>query len=1779
MEAACRVTVVVLGTLAFIHLVQAQDQQGFISLDCGLSAEELSSPYDEPSTGLRFSSDAAYIQSGLTGSIQPNRESQYLKPYRTLRYFPNGSRNCYNLNVEKGSKYLVRAFFVYENYDGLNIKPKFDLYLGPKLWSTVEWQERDDICLVKNGTTIPLISTLEIRPVGNTIYETVSGSLNLYFRTFFNKSDTYIRYPSDRYDRVWTWYFRNEWTQISTTLQVEVNNLENDYDPPNAALTSAAIPTNSNLPLMINWTSSIVDNQYYFYTSDTREFSIVWNGEVLHRQFIPPKFSAFTIYNPSPIICEGRECSLQLIRTNRSTLPPLINAHEVYTVIHFPQSETNENDVVSVQNIKTTYRISKNSWQGDPCVPQQLMWEGLNCRITDKSTPPRITYLNLSSSGLTGTIADYIQNLTQLETLDLSNNNLTGEVPEFLGNMKSLVFINLSRNDLSGLIPQALLRKGLLDPQGNPRLCLSDSCIPPKSKPFPVAIVASLASVAIILVVLVLAFVLKKKTRSILGALQRPPSISSAVNVTNANPPVSPIQMNKKRFTYSEYPSHHKLMDYVDLLMRVHHTNLVNLVGYCNEGDHLALIHEYVPNGDLRHHLSGKGGRSIINWGIRLRIALEATSGLEYLHIGCIPAMVHRDVKTTNILLEEQFKARLADFGGESHVSTMIAGTPGYLDPEYYRTSRLTEKSDVYSFGIVLLEMITNQPVIDQSRKKSHITQWVEFELISGDIRTIMDPNLQGDYDSHSAWRVLDLAMSCANPSSTKRPSMSQVVVELKECLASENSRRNMKRGRMDSHGQAKVSMLIDTGIFPEARYLDLISKILKLGLLSKIIKVFFSCQNCKTMFFFQNREISFFPSKPKNCVFPPKPEITFPRQNRKLRFFAKTEKLRFSTETEKLWNMDSSLGLRLVTITLAFIHIGHAQDQKGFISLDCGLPANELSPYSETYTRLSFSSDENFIQSGKIGRIQANRESKFGKPYGTLRYFPNGTRNGYNLSVEKGRNHLIRAYFIYANYDGFDINPMFDLYLGPNLWDTIDLQGQVNGTRAEMLHIPISNSLQICLVKTGTTTPFISTLEIQPMGNDSYITDSGSLKLFFRGDILLLTPLPKPIFNVYDRVWDSYFRNEWTQISTTLQVNNSNNYSPPKAALTTAATSTNAYAPLTIKWNSSNVFSQYYLYTHFAEIQELQTNDTREFNLNWNGNHYYDLLVPPKFKVFTVFSESGGSCKGGECSFQLTRTNRSTLPPLVNALEVFTVIHFPQPETNETDVGAIKNIAATYALNRISWQGDPCVPQQFRWDGLNCNNTDMSMPPRITTLNLSSSGLTGTIAAAIQNLTLLQKLDLSNNKLTGVVPEFLAQMTSLVIINLRGNDLTGHVPQALQRNGLELLVEGNPRLCLSGSCTKDSKKKFPLIIVASVASVAIIVIVLVLVFVLKKKKPSSVEAAQLPPITPNIKSSIETKKRRFTYSEVMKMTNNFQTVVGEGGFGVVCHGTLNDSEQVAVKLLSQSSSQGYKHFKAEVVLLLRVHYTNLVNLAGYCDEGDHLALIYEFMPNGDLKQHLSGKRGESIFKWGSRLQIALEATLGLEYLHVGCTPPIVHRDIKTTNILLDQQLKAKIADFGLSRSFPVGGETHVSTVVAGTPGYLDPEYYHTSRLGEKSDVYSFGIVLLEMITNQPVIDQSRERSHIAQWVGFELNRGDITRIIDPNLHRDYESRSVWRVLELAMSCVNPSSLNRPNMSQVANELKECLASEKSRRNMNMDSQSSPEVSISFDTGMFPRAR
>ncbi|RHN39167.1 putative transferase, protein kinase RLK-Pelle-LRR-I-1 family [Medicago truncatula] len=190
-------------------------------------------------------------------------------------------------------------------------------------------------------------------------------------------------------------------------------------------------------------------------------------------------------------------------------------------------------------------------------------------------------------------------------------------------------------------------------------------------------------------------------------------------------------------------------------------------------------------------------------------------------------------------------------------------------------------------------------------------------------------------------------------------------------------------------------------------------------------------------------------------------------------------------------------------------------------------------------------------------------------------------------------------------------------------------------------------------------------------------------------------------------------------------------------------------------------------------------------------------------------------------------------------------------------------------------------------------------------------------------------------------------------------------------------------------------------------------------------------------------RGSMKSKHQKFSYSEILNITDNFKTTIGEGGFGKVYFGTLQDQTQVAVKSLSPSSMQGYKEFQSETQLLMIVHHRNLVPLLGYCDEGQIRALIYEYMANGNLQHFLV--ENSNILSWNERLSIAVDTAHGLDYLHNGCKPPIMHRDLKPSNILLDENLHAKIADFGLSRAFGNDNDSHISTRPAGTFGYADP--------------------------------------------------------------------------------------------------------------------------------------
>ncbi|CAD5328535.1 unnamed protein product [Arabidopsis thaliana] len=593
-------------------------------------------------------------------------------------------------------------------------------------------------------------------------------------------------------------------------------------------------------------------------------------------------------------------------------------------------------------------------------------------------------------------------------------------------------------------------------------------------------------------------------------------------------------------------------------------------------------------------------------------------------------------------------------------------------------------------------------------------------------------------------------------------------------------------------------------------------------------------------------------------------------------------------------------------------------------------MPRNESS-YTDESTGLNFSSDAGFISSGKSGTIKTE-DSDFGvkyiKPYKQLRYFPEGTRNCYNLTVMQGTHYLIRAVFIYGNYDDRKQKAKFDLHLGPNFWATINLEeilGAGNyipvqdGIIEEIIHMPKSNSLDICLVKTGPTTPFISALELRPLRDDTYTTTTGSLKLIARWyfNNVDFSDSPESIvrypYDVHDRLWNVNFDDyESTNINTTTPVNTTvNAFDLPQAIISKASIPKGAGKPWSRSWLIPNQDDDVHLYLHFAEIQALKPSDTREFSILWNKNTIIsDYYSPLEFMADTKPIRTSSKCDGGVCSLDLTRTKWSTLPPSCNAMEVFGLLQLLQTETDENDVTTLKNIQATYRIQKTNWQGDPCVPIQYMWTGLNCSNMFPSIPPRIISLDFSNFGLNGTISSDIQYLNQLQKLDLSNNNLTGKVPEFLGKMKLLTVINLSGNNLSGSIPQSLrkmEKNGLiTLLIKGNENL-------EDNKKKLLVPILASAASVGIIIAVLLLIIVLllRKKKPSKAS-----------RSSMVANKRSYSYEEVAVITNNFERPLGEGGFGVVYHGNINDNEQVAVKVLSESSAQGYRQFKAEEKIL-----------------------------------------------------------------------------------------------------------------------------------------------------------------------------------------------------------------------------------------------------------------
>ncbi|KAI4296124.1 hypothetical protein L6164_036108 [Bauhinia variegata] len=383
------------------------------------------------------------------------------------------------------------------------------------------------------------------------------------------------------------------------------------------------------------------------------------------------------------------------------------------------------------------------------------------------------------------------------------------------------------------------------------------------------------------------------------------------------------------------------------------------------------------------------------------------------------------------------------------------------------------------------------------------------------------------------------------------------------------------------------------------------------------------------------------------------------------------------------------------------------------------------------------------------------------------------------------------------------------------------------------------------------------------------------------------------------------------------------------------------------------------------------------------------------------------------------------------------------------------------------------------------------------------------------------------------------------------------------------------------GEPTKSSKSSNIGIIIGAAAGGSVLLLLLLLLgvyaFCVKKKAKKAIEASYN---LGHSNSSIPQLKgaRRFSFEEIQKYTKKFSEAndIGSGGYGKVYRGTLPNGQLVAIKRAQKGSLQGGPEFRTEIELLSRVHHKNLVSLVGYCFEQGEQMLVYEYIPNGTLKDAFSGKSGIRL-DWIRRLKVALGTARGLAYLHELANPPIIHRDIKSANILLDERLNAKLADFGLCKPMGDGERDHVTTQVKGTMGYLDPEYYMTQQLSEKSDVYSFGVLMLEIITGKRPIQRGK---YIVREVRNAIDETKdlygLQKILDPAIGSGGTLKGLEQFVDLAMKCVAESGIERPIMSDVVKEIENVLLSAGSNPTAESSSTSTSYEEVSKGSSHHP---
>ncbi|KAL4554559.1 hypothetical protein LXL04_037153 [Taraxacum kok-saghyz] len=1164
----------------------------------------------------------------------------------------------------------------------------------------------------------------------------------------------------------------------------------------------------------------------------------------------------------------------------------------------------------------------------------------------------------------------------------------------------------------------------------------------------------------------------------------------------------------------------------------VQHRNLVKLYGCCIDGEKRVLVYEYLENKSLDQALFGSKKLSL-TWSTRFEICMGIARGLSYLHEESRIRIIHRDVKSSNVLLDSNMNPKISDFGlaklyddKKTHLSTRVAGTFGYLAPVYAMWGHLTEKADVFGFGVVALEIISGRPNSDSNLKdeKIFLLNWVCFILF---------------FMHATAWT---------------RPSMSRVVAMLSgdiEVTNIINCPQYLTCFEFDYHTTftsvitAAVIQAQNTTDPAEVRVIN--SMFNQWGIPESSVTAMrwnLTGDPC-TGTAVDSTDINddnYNPAIKCDCNFP-----NFTCHVTALKVYGLDVS---GTIPEGLWTLFNltilNLGQNYLTGPLS-PSIGNLIRME-YLTISFNALSGQFPPEIGQLTdlRLLAFGTNNFDGSlpSEIGNLRKLKHLYFGSS-GVGGYIPSTFANLQNLQRVGASDNGLKG-------------RIPDFIGSWSQLQSLNLQG--NSFEGS---IPLSFSRLISLER----------LRISGLSNGTldFIKDLKSLRILFLRSNRLSGSIPNEIGEFTNLTQlDLSFNNLSGPIPTGLfnlsrmyylsLGNNSLTGTLPTGTLPKAMNTTLSYIDLSYNLLSGTLPS-------WALDPTLQLNIlANNFTLSNSGLSCLQRGFPcgrgsPRYTIFGI------NCGGpqmtssnrivheqdneplGPSTYYLTPERRWAVSNVGNPVRLSNTTDIESTKRQFTNTLASTLRQFTNTIDSGLFQTARLSSGSLRYYGLGLENGNYTVKLQFAELVIEDGPTRRSLGRRvfdiyIQGNQVFQDFDIKR----AAGGASFSPLTREVTVEVLNNYLEIHllwsgkgtccIPDQGTYGPLISAVSATPNFIptVNNNPPSNNKKNNTVLIVEILVPIVVVSFLtyLAMYILRRRRKRRDISGKYDQEFL-----GIEARPYTFCYEDLRDATDDFRPAnkLGQGGFGPVYKGTLDDGRVVAVKQLSVASHQGKSQFVAEIATISAVQHRNLVKLYGCCIYGERRLLVYEYLENKSLDQALFGSNTLSL-TWSTRFDICLGIARGLAYLHEESRVRIIHRDVKSSNILLDSNMNPKISDFGLAKLYD-DKNTHLSTRVAGTFGYLAPEYAMRGHLTEKADVFGFGVVALEIISGRPNCDSSLEddKTYLLGWAWklHETNRE--LELVDEKLS-EFDESVVKRVIRVALLCTQTSS-SRPSMSRV----------------------------------------